>query len=97
MDAVYPTRVPVWEKRERKVSPLVPPPPKKSCEEQQESIEAMLERCRGAGKFKKRLAQRELLGVRRREFLSEEISLFERVLVEGKMLEEGFPVHKDRE
>lgn len=103
MDDVYPTRVPVWEKRERKISLLVPllhsstQKPEKSDEEQQESIEAMLERCRGARNYRKRMAQMELLGMRRKQFLSEEISLYERVVVEGKMVVEGFPVHKDRD
>jgi len=103
MDDVYPTHVQVWEGRERKISLLVPLPHpqmlrlEKPGEEQPESIEAMLERCRGAGNYRKRLAQRDFLGMRGKEFLSEEISLFERVLVEGKMVEGGFPVHKDRE
>ncbi|KAG0633160.1 hypothetical protein HOY80DRAFT_657374, partial [Tuber brumale] len=102
-DDVYPTRVPVWERRERKISPLVPlrhpqmQRLEKPGDQQPESIEAMLERCRGVGNYRKRLEQREFLGMRRKEFLSEEISLFERVLVEGKMVEVGFPVHKDRE
>ena len=100
MDDVYPTRV--WEKSERKISPLVPlhsstQKPEKWGEEQQESIEAMLERCRGARNYRKRLAQMELLGMRRKEFLSEELNLYERVVAEGKMVEEGFPVHKDRD
>ena len=100
MDDVYPTRGPVWERKERRISPLVPPihpstrKPEKAGEEP-ESIEAMLERCRGAGNYRKRLAQKELLGMRGKEFLSEKISLFERVVVEGRAMEEGFPVHKD--
>jgi len=101
MDDVYPTQVPVWERKERKVSPLVPihpstQKPEKSGEEQ-ESIEAMLERCRGAGNYRKGLAQKELLGMRGKGFLSEEVSLFERAAVEGRALEEGFPVHKDED
>jgi len=107
LDDAYPAQVPVRERRrERKISPLVPPPIHPSTrkpgegeeEEEQESIEAMLERCRGAGNYRKRLARKKLLGTRGKEFLSEEISLFERVVVEGRMGEEGgFPVHKDGE
>ncbi|RPB00760.1 hypothetical protein L873DRAFT_1804486 [Choiromyces venosus 120613-1] len=100
---------PLSERLEKpKVSSHLPPPTRptsgtedlageRAGEEPKETIEAMLERCRGPRNYRKKRAEMEILRERRKEVISQEITPFERLLVEYTFDSRGFPVHRDRQ